>query len=110
MLCWTTCAGVWLLVPLLVRSTLLTAAGGLQWSIQTSVTAGQWVLTVVLWAVLNFRRFWHLNDFRHQADLGLALFTGRLRLLADSTVWRLVHCLTSDSAERASTDGRRGVR
>jgi len=98
MLCWTTCAGVWLLVPLLVRSTLLTAAGGLQWSIQTSVAAGQWVLTVVLWAILNFRRFWHLNDFRHQADLGLALFTGRLRLLADSTVWRLVHCLTSDSA------------
>jgi hypothetical protein len=90
---------VWLLVPLILRSTLLAAAGGLRWTTKTSVAAGQWVLTVVLWAVLNFRRFWHLTDFRHSADLGLALFTGRLRLLADSTVWRLVHCLTVDSAE-----------
>ena len=97
-LCWTTFAGLWLLVPLLMRSTLLKAAGVLRWTTQTSVAAGQWVLTVVLWSVLNFRHFWHLNDFRHQADLGLALFTGRLRLLADSTVWRLVHCLTTDSA------------
>jgi hypothetical protein len=99
MLCWTAHAGLWLLVPLLMCSTLLTAAGVLRWTTQTSIAAGQWVLTVVLWAVLNFQHFWHLTDFRHQADLGLALFTGRLRLLADSTVWRLVHCLTSDSAE-----------
>lgn len=104
-LCWTTFAGLWLLVPLLMRSTLLRAAGVLRWTTRTSVAAGQWVLTVVLWSVLNFRRFWHLNDFRHKADLGLALFTGRLRLLADSTVWRLVHCLTTDSAT-ASTNRR----
>lgn len=99
LLCWTAHAGVWLLVPLVLRSTLLAAAGALRWTTKTSVAAGQWVLTVVLWAVLNFRRFWHLTDFRHTADLGLALFTGRLRLLADSTVWRLVHCLTVDSAQ-----------
>jgi hypothetical protein len=98
-LCWSSYGGVWLLTPLLVRSTLLKAAGVLQWTTQSGVAAGQWVLTVVLWAVLNFRRFWHLTDFRHQADLGLALFTGRLRLLADSTMWRLVHSLTPDSAE-----------
>jgi len=99
MLCWTSHAGLWLLMPLVLRSTLLAAAGGLRWTTKTSVTAGQWVLTIVLWAVLNFRRFWHLTDFRHSADLGLALFTGRLRLLADSTIWRLVHCLTVDSAK-----------
>lgn len=90
---------MWLLVPLVLRSTLLAAASGLRWTTKTRVAAEQWVLTVVMWTVLNFRRFWHLNDFRHSADLGLALFTGRLRLLADSTVWRLVHCLTVDSAE-----------
>jgi len=99
MLCWTASAGLWLLTPLVVRSTLLKAAERLHWSSQTSVAAGQWVLTIVLWAVLNFRRFWHLDDFRHRADLGLALFTGRVRLLADSTVWRVVHGLTADSAK-----------
>jgi hypothetical protein len=97
-LCQTPYAGLWLLVPLIVNSTLLSAAPLLQWSTQTGVNTLQWVLTVVMWAVLGFRRFFHLNDFRHQADLGLALFAGRLRLLSDSTVWQLVHTLKSKSA------------
>jgi hypothetical protein len=57
------------------------------------------VLTIVMWAVLGCRRFFHLDDFRHAADVGLALFTGRVRLLADSTVWRLIHTLQLESAE-----------
>lgn len=98
-LCWTSFAGLWLLVPLIVSSALLPAAGLLQWAVRTSVATSSWVLTVLMWAVLGFRRFFHLGDFRHQADLGLALFTGRTRLLADSTVWRLVHTLKRDRAE-----------
>jgi hypothetical protein len=93
------CAGVWLLVPLIVRSVLSSAVRGLQWTVETSVGAWQVVLTIVMWAVLGFRRFFHLDDFRHAADVGLALFTGRIRLLADSTVWRLVHTLPQESAE-----------
>jgi len=98
-LCWTPYAGLWLLAPLIIGSALLPAARLLQWATQTGVDAWHWVLTVVMWAVLGFRRFFHLDDFRHQADLGLALFTGRTRLLADSTVWRLVHTLKPESVE-----------
>ena len=108
-LCWTPYAGLWLLVPLIARSALLPAARLLRWTTHTRVDAWQWVLTVVMWAVLGFRRFFHLDDFRHQADLGLALFTGRARLLADSTVWRLVHTLKPERAEafyqRTAADG-----
>jgi hypothetical protein len=98
-LCWMPYAGLWLLVPLILRSVLLPAARLLRWTTDTGVDAWHWVLTVVMWAVLGFRRFFHLDDFRHQADLGLALFTGRTRLLADSTVWRLVHTLQPERAQ-----------
>jgi hypothetical protein len=98
-LCWTPWAGLWLLVPLMVRSALLPAARLLRWTTRTGIDAGQWVLTVMMWALLGFRRFFHLDDFRHRADLGLALFTGRVRLLADSTVWRLVHSLNPESSQ-----------
>jgi len=98
-LCVTPYAGLWLLAPVIIRSALLPAARLLTWSTRTGVDAWQWVLTVVMWAVLGFRRFFHLDDMRHQANLGLALFTGRLRLLADSTVWRLIHTLKPESVE-----------
>ena len=99
MLCWTPYAGLWLLVPLIVSSTLPSAVGLLQWTISTGADGWQLVLTVLMWAILGFRRFYHLDDFRHRADLGLALFTGRVRLLADSTLWRLIHTLTPVSAQ-----------
>jgi hypothetical protein len=98
-LCVTPYAGLWLVVPVIIRSALLPAARVLAWTTKTGVNAWQWVLTVVMWAVLGFRRFFHLDDMRHQADLGLALFTGRLRLLADSTVWRLIHTLKPESVD-----------
>lgn len=98
-LCTTPWAGLWLLLPLITKSTLLAAARLLRWTQKTGIDAVQWVLTMVMWAVLGFRRYFHLDDFRHAADLGLALFTGRLRLLADSSVWRLIHALQRKSAE-----------
>jgi hypothetical protein len=98
-LCWTPYAGLWLLVPLIVCSALPSAVGLLQWTSPTGTDGWQFVLTVLMWAILGFRRFYHLDDFRHRADLGLALFAGRVRLLADSTLWRLVHTLTPVSAQ-----------
>jgi len=86
-------------VPLILGSVLLPAARLLRWTTAAGVDAWHWALTVVMWAVLGFRRFFHLDDFRHQADLGLAVFTGRMRLLADSTVWRLVHTLQPERAQ-----------
>jgi hypothetical protein len=83
-----------------VESVLLPATALLKWATKTTVEAWQFVLTLLMWAVLGFRRFFHLEDFRHQADLGLALFSGRMKLLSDSTLWRLVHTLMSES-ERA---------
>jgi hypothetical protein len=98
-LCTTPWAGLWLLFPLIIRSAMSSAVRLLRWTTQTRVEAWQWVLTIVMWAVLGFRRFFHLDDFRHAADLGLALFTGRVRLLADSTVWRLIHTLQPESVD-----------
>ncbi len=98
-LCSTPYAGLWLLVPLIIKTAFWSAAQQLEWTVKTGVTASSWTLTVLMWALLGFRRFFHLDDFRHQADLGLALFTGRTRLLADSTIWRLVHTLKRKSAE-----------
>ena len=98
-LCTTPWAGVWLLLPLIVRSMLSAAIPLLRWTTCTGIDVWHWVLTIVMWAVLGFRRLSHLDDFRHAADLGLALFTGRVRLLADSAVWRLIHTLQPESAE-----------
>jgi hypothetical protein len=98
-LCMTPYAGLWLLAPVIIRSALLPAAHVLAWTTKTGVDAWQWIMTVVMWAVLGFRRFFHLDDLRHQADLGLALFTGRLRLLADSTIWRLIHTIKPKSVD-----------
>ena len=98
-LCTTPWAGVWLLVPLIMRSALSSVVHLLHWTTGTGIDAWHWVLTILVGAVLGFRRFAHLDDFRHAADLGLALFTGRVRLLADSTVWRLIHTLKPESAE-----------
>lgn len=98
-LCWTPYAGLWLLVPLILRSALLPACQLLHWTVKTGVDVRQWLLTVLMWTVLGFRRFFHLEDFRHRSDLGLALFTGRVRLLSDSSIWRLVHQLNAERAE-----------
>ncbi|MEA1904441.1 MAG: hypothetical protein U9M97_00975 [Candidatus Hadarchaeota archaeon] len=91
--CYTPFAGLWLLVPLLLKAAWARAVSALKWPFRTTITGWQFTLTLVMWSVLNFQRFWHLDDFRNRADLGLALFTGRRRLLADSTLWKLVHSL-----------------
>jgi hypothetical protein len=93
---------------------LARAAEALQIVGRTRVQAIQIVLTLVAWAALGFHRMCHVDDFRHWADMGLALFTGGLHLWSDTTLWRWVHGLTPESAARfydatACQPGRRAT-
>ena len=98
LVCSTPFAGLWLLVPQIIDSGLVQAAQKLKIVGRTRVLATQIVLTLLAWAALSFQRLWHLDDHRHWADLGLALFTGSLRLWSDTTLWRWVHGITPESA------------
>lgn len=100
LICTTPFAGLWLLVPQIIDSGLAQAAELLQMTERTRVLAIQIVLTLVAWAALGFQRLSHLDDYRHWADMGLALFTGHVHLWSDTTVWRWVHGVTPDSATR----------
>jgi hypothetical protein len=100
LICATPFAGLWLLVPQLIDRGLAPAAERLRtaWSQHTRVRPVEIVLTLVAWAALGFRRLMHVDDFRHSADLGLALFTGHWHLWSDTTLWRWVHGVTQKSA------------
>ncbi len=100
LICATPFAGLWLLAPQILESGLARAAEALQIVGRTRVQAIQIVLTLVAWAALGFQRLMHVDDFRHWADMGLALFTGGLHLWSDTTLWRWVHGLTAESAAR----------
>jgi hypothetical protein len=96
---YTPFGGAWLLVPLLLSSAIAKAVSVLRMPKGAQVTAWQLVLTILWWSILGFSRFFHLDDFRSNSDLGLALLTGRVKLLADSTLWRMVHSLPEESIE-----------
>jgi hypothetical protein len=98
LICTTPFAGLWLLIPELLKSGCVRAAEKLQILGRTRVRGIQIVLTLVAWAALGFQRLYHLDDFRNWADMGLALFTGTLHLWSDTTLWRWVHGLTPDTA------------
>jgi hypothetical protein len=97
LVCSTPFAGLWLLVPQIIDSGLAHAACMLRIVQRTRVQAIQIVLTLVAWSALGFRRLFHLDEFRSWADMGLALFTGALRLWSDTTLWRWVHGVTPES-------------
>ena len=98
LVCTTPFAGLWLLVPQIIDSGLAKAARVLEIVGRTRVQAIQIVLTLVAWSALGFQRLFYLDDFRDWADMGLALFAGVLRLWSDTTLWRWVHGVTSQSA------------
>jgi len=98
LVCPTPFAGLWLLVPRIIDSGLAQAAEKLKIVERTRVPAIQVVLTLVAWAALGIQRLMHVDDFRHWADMGLALFTGGLHLWSDTTLWRWGHGLTPKSA------------
>ena len=96
---YTPFGGAWLLVPLLLSSVMVKAVLVLRMPKGVQVTSWQLVLTILWWSILGFSRFFHLDDFRSRSDLGLALLTGRVKLLADSTLWDIVHSLPEESVE-----------
>ena len=125
---YTPFGGAWLLIPLLFKSAIVKAISHLRMPkgvqkatddfVLPRVTAWQFVLTILWWSILGFERFFHLDDFRSKSDLGLALLTGRVKLLADfrldltkkvdlglsnqdkdSTLWRVLHSLPKESIE-----------
>ena len=106
---YTPFGGAWLLIPLLFSSAIVAAISHLRMPKGVQVTAWQFVLTIIWWSILSagvavsnfpgFSRFFHLDDFRSKSDLGLALLTGRVKLLADSTLWRVLHSLPKESIE-----------
>jgi hypothetical protein len=96
---YTPFGGAWLLVPLLLSSVIVKAVSVLRMPKGVQVTAWQLVLTILWWSILGFSRFFHLDDFRSKSDLGLALLTGRVKLLADSPLWHMVHSLPEESVE-----------
>jgi hypothetical protein len=98
LICTTPFAGVWLLAPQIIMSGLVEVAGKLKIAGRTRVQGFQIVLTLITWAALGFQRLYHVDDFRHWADMGLALFTGTLRLWSDTTVWKWIHGLSVKSA------------
>lgn len=96
---YTPFGGTWLLIPLLLSSAIVKAIPALRMPRGVQVTAWQLVLTILWWSIPGFSRFFHLDDFRSKSDLGLALLTGRVKLLADSTLWRVLHSLPEESIE-----------
>lgn len=72
-------AGLWLLVPWLLDSRLLTFTQLLTFAVPIAGLAPwQWVLTVLVLAWAGFSRFQHLRDI---GDVGIALLTGRPTVL-----------------------------
>lgn len=72
-------AGLWLLLPVLLDSQLLTWVQVLRFSTPIAGLSPQaWVLTVLMLAWVGFSHWAHLRDL---SDVGLALWTGRQRVL-----------------------------
>jgi hypothetical protein len=88
--------GLWLLIPMIVESFIPKVVDVIRMPVGCSIGLWHVILTLIVWFVLGFKRLWHLDDFR--SDLGLALFTGRGCLLADSSIWRCVDQLCAYDA------------
>lgn len=91
---YTSHAGIWLLIPLLIKSKVFNWLDTVKIKRKTSVSILQLFLNMfVLIVSQGFERVFHLN---HMSDMGLALFTG-YRLLKQSTVSKLVAALNGVS-------------
>lgn len=93
----TAYAGIWLLVPLLIKSGVLRWLKAITFSIATSIAPVQIFLNLFIVALCSIRRIWHLNDL---TDSGLSLFTGRRSLLDQATVSRLLSSIKAYSFRR----------
>ena len=100
--------GGWMMIPLIIGSGIEEAVGKLKMPGWTKVSSWQLILTLLYWSLLGFKRLYHLEDYRSESDVGLGLLTGRGRLLSDSSVWNIVHCIEKESGEEFYEDTARG--
>jgi len=96
---YTRCGGLWLLLPFLLsapwwQKRVLRA---LTFVKHHAVAPFQLVLTVLAATALGIKRLYHLNTWQ---DIGLALFTGRLAVLDQSTAHKLSLDLVARGVER----------
>lgn len=86
-------AGLWLLLPLILDSRLLVFCQMLHFAIPVvAVAPWQFILTMMALAWIGFSRPHHLNDL---CDVGLALFTGRSKVLDASRAGKALHAISA---------------
>jgi hypothetical protein len=96
-LCYSVYAGLWLLLPLLLDSRLLSFCQYLHLATPVlAVVPWQWVLTMMALAWVGFSRPHYLNDL---CDGGLALFTGRSTVLDASRAGKVMHAISTADGE-----------
>ena len=96
-LCYSIYAGLWLLLPMLLDSDLLSFCQHLHLAVPVlAVVPWQWVLTMMVLAWIGFSRPHHLNDL---CDSGLALFTGRSVVLDASRAGKVMHAISAADEE-----------
>lgn len=95
--CRSSYAGAWLLVPILHQMHLWRLARLLCYAGRHLIRPFSFAMTVLVTFLMGHVRLGHLVDL---CDRGLALLTGLPRLMDASTAYRLVHDLTPESVRR----------
>jgi len=91
-------AGLWLLLPELLTSRLLQFTQLLAFLTPVAGLAPwQWVLTVLVLAWLGFSRLHHLRDL---CDVGVALFTGRSKVLDANRARKAMKAIPCQAGQR----------
>ena len=80
--------GLWLLLPLLLASSWWSKASRLlHFAHSHRLTIRQWLLTVLAACICGLKRLYHLSDVY---DVGFAPFTGRHKVMDQSTAQKLL--------------------
>jgi len=95
--CRSSYAGAWLLVPILHQMRLWRLARLLCYAGRHLIRPFSFAMTVLVTFLIGHVRLGHLVDL---CDPGLALLTGLPRLMDASTAYRLLHDLTPESVRR----------
>jgi hypothetical protein len=96
-ICHSSYAGAWLLVPILHRMRLWRLTRLLSYAGQHVIRPFSFVMTVLVTFLIGHVRLGHLVDL---CDRGLALLTGLRWVMDASTAYRLLHDLTPESVRK----------
>jgi len=96
-ICRSSYAGAWLLVPILHRMRLWRLTRLLSYAGRHVICPFSFVMTVLVTFLIGHVRLGHLVDL---CDRGLALLTGLPRVMDASTAYRLLHDLIAESVRK----------